>query len=1538
MPSRDERIQRLKPLIQQRLKLMTGDKRRLKGLQGVWDRMQSGGEVNDTALSDWERFLSPDTFKQENPDYQRPEGYPVSIEEPWTKEGDATSPYPQPGGAEGAVNPTTGEPLDTSFISPESPQQQPVTVEDITPDKEVEQYKPGELDVSAQGLEASKLGRIGRVGDKTWVDWAEILRDTYKDNRLVNSLIEGLGWRGARGGNIDEVVNDFANMLVAESAKFTAIKEERKVDGAKEQLENLFPALSAGAKVAGEALTAPDVKGGRAELTPEAAKKALAEKEAALEEAKKTYWQYLPTGIKMINQGIKTAVNTFFTGIQWTAKSFERALGMGTLKAEALLSKEKLTYQDAYYLSRFTYSLTVTKDMDRMAGVLGVQGKIEQAKKEHASTLEYRGAAYDILKNEILRRYHSGESPELLARQLENPLIETVGQSLADPLQVVDFYFAATKVAKGIAASRKIYGLAPDIDNLVSAVKTVDRVTDGGTAVVDLDRAIQVSYGATIRGEIDLSRETSAAKLFVMRDSTSNIKNLTNITDNVLQPILRAADKDALPARLINWLTALTNKNEIARVNALTELVKDDAFNLMMSPAGQRVGKYLADFLVDSKGRVGNGKIGKIIKEAEKAEDPVSKILDLTKDIVAGQAGRQFVTVQTRIAAADKLKEIIAAGDEIPEHLKRYLVNGKPEEIGRGVRFISGLEKTKTIQGVNAVQGGYNTVYLNTPSFVSRNVSNNGVTLMFDDPRSILFYGGKRRDLLVGEVGMPALAKQGIGNRGLKELRGKSKLVDSILHFFPEKSNAAERIQGATIAISAMDSAMLKMEKAIVYSVKDDLGKAGWSEDMIRQFRVALNETHNVDKAIENVIGALPMPNLSDDSVKLLNKHGQLDWFMGAYRESLTAPDPMAKLQDLTNEIRRVGETHLSDTVLHEKNLLGGILNEDVGTVGSLVENGLMPETFGDRIATQNVALHNAKDMFDQEFMRLAYSEMTQIDNMIANGTMTPDVAIAAGWTPGWKTDLPEKLKPMKRVLLAMRKELDGLCADFWKRSEDLNKQGKNANSVWGDNSVIYREARSKVFYRYQHQILDLQKKVANGINTTVLSLNPKSSFPNAYDDYMDLSRIAEDWEKVDQDWYKLSHEGIIFEGEAVEPSIEIRNLMSSWTEMADNGGSIKNVEKALEGIASAEQMSIFRDAHKAQNIPQMKAVVYDVFHNSLGQGVRIAELPMNTDSAPSMARLIHETVDGFQTSVDNIVHGLSYESTLSAEDIKKAQVAMDLTKQRLTEAKAIALGYGDEARKFALHDYGDRRGFDDILHPAFPYEFWYGRTYKNWMTRAWQNPYKMANYARYHNYIERKHAGMPDYMKWGLNVADLPGMDTKEPYWIFPEATLNPVYNLLAPEFQDPRMQRDLFTSTVDAMEQFGPSMFSGLGTAAALFYMIRGSITDNPADTDTARALQGRLIPITSTIQGATSLMGINKGRGLQLDPSLMLQGGTDVYQESAISNKLVEYAQNGLPVPGIGVITMEQAIDASNAAQRYHSWRTGLMGRRTWNLSER
>jgi hypothetical protein len=245
---------------------------------------------------------------------------------------------------------------------------------------------------------------------------------------------------------------------------------------------------------------------------------------------------------------------------------------------------------------------------------------------------------------------------------------------------------------------------------------------------------------------------------------------------------------------------------------------------------------------------------------------------------------------------------------------------------------------------------------------------------------------------------------------------------------------------------------------------------------------------------------------------------------------------------------------------------------------------------------------------------------------------------------------------------------------------------------------------------------------------------------------------------------------------------------------------------------------------------------------------------------------------------------------------------------KQVSQARLVADKVGDAARDFTLLSYPEKRYFDLAVAYAYPFHFWYGRTYAHWLERLAYNADIVAAYSKYRKALEQIHAGAPDWWKYSINTDELLGIETDHPLFFNLETTLNPINGLSGVDFDDPQRRPNWWTAFLDDMNKFGPTLWTPISIATALALKSKGE--------DEAAARWGsRLIPQTAALKSAMSILNVNiptPGGGVnEFDPSVhFFSGGVDPYERRRIGRKLYDMEADGY--------TEAEIIDAANFQQ--------------------
>jgi hypothetical protein len=297
---------------------------------------------------------------------------------------------------------------------------------------------------------------------------------------------------------------------------------------------------------------------------------------------------------------------------------------------------------------------------------------------------------------------------------------------------------------------------------------------------------------------------------------------------------------------------------------------------------------------------------------------------------------------------------------------------------------------------------------------------------------------------------------------------------------------------------------------------------------------------------------------------------------------------------------------------------------------------------------------------------------------------------------------------------------------------------------------------------------------------------------------------------------------------------------------------------------------------------------------------------------APSEARAFWGAKDELtrvaKSMGDNIDKAWDKKITMKAskKEIKRLEKAASMMEQKVAFARRISSEVSRATRNFILHDYNAKRNIDLVLGYLMPYSFWYSRTYAKWLARVPTHAGTISAYNRYKRELGELHHGMPDWWKYQINTNELFGMDSKNPLWFNLQATLNPLQGISGVDFNDPAKRTNWFTSAIDKVGKYGPSVYTPITMAIAYTYYLQG-------EQELAEKWGGRLLPQSPGFKAITSMLGLNEGKGIEIDPHVLLMGKDklDLYERKRAGRQL------GLAVEA-GLITREEALEAAHTMQ--------------------
>jgi hypothetical protein len=306
---------------------------------------------------------------------------------------------------------------------------------------------------------------------------------------------------------------------------------------------------------------------------------------------------------------------------------------------------------------------------------------------------------------------------------------------------------------------------------------------------------------------------------------------------------------------------------------------------------------------------------------------------------------------------------------------------------------------------------------------------------------------------------------------------------------------------------------------------------------------------------------------------------------------------------------------------------------------------------------------------------------------------------------------------------------------------------------------------------------------------------------------------------------------------------------------------------------------------------------------------------PYVDGSTPIPGQMWKENSNGILAALNKVEthmldnYGMQAVDKLDGSQLKKLKGLMKDSSGRITEGVAIADKIGKEWRDFALLPYGETKNFDLALSYAFPYQFWYSRSYKNWMQRVATDPQVIANYARIKESMSRINKDSPEWWRYNVEIpSHFLGLPNEHPMSFNLEANIWPLYGLTGTDFNDPQKRQNWMTATVDDMGKFGPSIWAPAQWAIALAYRAQG-------EEELAQSWAGRIIPQTATIKAVSSYFG----QPVELDPGVQMFSGEGLMDTAAMD----KYERNrvGRAIAGMvqdGQITQEQAVEVARTQE--------------------
>lgn len=355
------------------------------------------------------------------------------------------------------------------------------------------------------------------------------------------------------------------------------------------------------------------------------------------------------------------------------------------------------------------------------------------------------------------------------------------------------------------------------------------------------------------------------------------------------------------------------------------------------------------------------------------------------------------------------------------------------------------------------------------------------------------------------------------------------------------------------------------------------------------------------------------------------------------------------------------------------------------------------------------------------------------------------------------------------------------------------------------------------------------------------------------------------------------------------------RSVPENVANQPENVGNIDNANQAAQPAAPTDELGAITDP-----TPNPEVEI---------------QPPYVDGSVPIPGQMWKENQGGIMNALNKVEthmleqYGVRSAEKLNAGQLKALKAMMKNSRGKITEGLAIADKIGKEWRDFALLPYGETKNLDLALSYAYPYQFWYSRSYSNWMKRVATDPQVIANYARIKETMSEINKDSPEWWRYNVEIpSHFLGLPNEHPMSFNLEANIWPLYGLTGTDFEDPQKRQNWMTSTIDDMGKLGPSVWAPVQWAVALVYRAQG-------EEELAQSWAGRIIPQTATFKAASSYFG----QPIETDPAvwlfsgkgLMDWGAMDKYERNRVGRALTAMVQNG-------ELTQEQAVEVARTQE--------------------
>ena len=1149
----------------------------------------------------------------------------------------------------------------------------------------------------------------------------------------------------------------------------------------------------------------------------------------------------------------------------------------------------------------------------------------------------------------ISRMKVPGANPDLIAMELQDPLVELAGELIFDPLNMVSVFAKEAKFANIVEKAAQKGGVVNETADLFKAASSISteaqasELMDKTVAVIQDYGYAKAADGAMVQKAIK-PLEYNATALDASGMITKQTKSMSEFVTWMAGNIKA---KGGLPDDLGEAMSALVNlssKDSTDVKRALSFLKGSEMIDKPMIFMGQQA-LETSHMLRNIMGE--GDDIEKMVNAIQKAGwDGQAQILD---DILKRAAKTTYPSVVEMSEAAKKVAAGSATEREI--HMAEQYKAIVKQHPGIDVLAKFNFEASKPQKWVNGILSN---AYFSRYGFVNRQILSNTMMVFKEGGFSAFFRDGGFKSIadireelaLFHPAGLPDVLKQ-------KSIVDTVEMSDNVvtqlfkkfkdLPFSPQSLAAkVEQESGMRVYYKFMRDTMDKASEFGVGLPKlDEWTAKGYTAEQALDWK-NIFQSHGYNVTETNKIfnkkyanGAELWRDLSwvgPDMQKGLKEYGGWDSMVKFLNDPSHAPDEISKFfQQMYDGIAKKSATHLDPNVTSQENALTHIQKYHSSSPEMRAY-----EAIGTHIDNADRA---AMEAFKNDFKnasQTARQKVLDLSQRAASGQKLK----------------PEEVSQLQLLNDWLRNAENHInqADEIFAQSDQKLKQLKNSLDAWmEENKGLYkygdgpRDARWKEWYAAVEQAREEKFKFYNGggaqLSEDFKKLTGQDVFAASRKASIDLQASRLVVADKEGNIFTTLPSGLKFSvvGDAGHENNVYQLANAYGIRTSSRTGAYQELIDYIKLRATPQDMAILGDNFGLQDVPLEMAEkyfaektglkkadgsLYNVVQRLKGADPKVVEAGNIVENTRGLlpASPIHPGgTTGFseaqvwKNGQEELTKALKYIENgikervglrgdpLDAEKLKSLREFEKTIAGNMSEAKLTASKVGSTMRDFALHPYGETTNLDRALSYVYPYHFWTTRTYMNFAKSLVTNGNLIAGYGKVKDAMASLYADQPEWFKYNVKFPDFFGTNGGNPYMFNLENAIWPLQGITGVDFNDPMRRSNWFTATIDDMGKFGTSTWGPISMAIAAYYLIKG-------DKEHAAAWGTRLLPQTETFKAISSYWGTP----IELDPNVHLfQEGLDPREEDRISKALSAMVNEGK-------YTEQQLLEAARTHQ--------------------